>query len=100
MKRLTDKELVTALINCSGSFVYCNDCPAFEICGCDTVAPPMELLREAANRLEARPVKNGHWISFLDGDHIMPERYYKCSCCGRVERKEQPYCHCGAKMYR
>lgn len=22
------------------------------------------------------PVVHGKWISFLDGDHIMPERYY------------------------
>lgn len=44
------------------------------------------------------PVVYGKWISFLDGDHIMPERYYRCSRCGRVESRRQPYCHCGAKM--
>lgn len=44
------------------------------------------------------PVVHGKWISFLDGDHIMPERYYRCSRCGRVESRRQPYCHCGAKM--
>ena len=44
------------------------------------------------------PVVHGKWISFLDGDHIMPERYYRCSRCGRVESRCQPYCHCGAKM--
>lgn len=43
-------------------------------------------------------VVHGWWISFLDGDHIMPERYYRCSRCGRVESRRQPYCHCGAKM--
>lgn len=43
-------------------------------------------------------VVHGRWISFLDGDHIMPERYYRCSRCGRVESRRQPYCHCGAKM--
>lgn len=43
-------------------------------------------------------VVQGRWISFLDGDHIMPERYYRCSRCGRVESRRQPYCHCGAKM--
>lgn len=43
-------------------------------------------------------VVHGQWISFLDGDHIMPERYYRCSRCGRVESRRQPYCHCGAKM--
>lgn len=44
------------------------------------------------------PVVHGWWISFLDGDHIMPERYYRCSRCGRIESRRQPYCHCGAKM--
>ena len=43
-------------------------------------------------------VVHGRWISYLDGDHIMPERYYRCSRCGRVESSRQPYCHCGAKM--
>lgn len=47
---------------------------------------------------DGRPVVHGRWISFLDGDHIMPERYYRCSRCGRVESRRQPYCHCGAKM--
>ena len=40
----------------------------------------------------------GRWISYLDGDSIMPERYYRCSRCGRAEDKKEPYCHCGAKM--
>lgn len=47
---------------------------------------------------DVAPVVHGRWISFLDGDHIMPERYYRCSRCGRVESRRQPYCHCGAKM--
>ena len=47
---------------------------------------------------DVAPVRHGQWISFLDGDHIMPERYYRCSRCGRVESSRQPYCHCGAKM--
>ncbi len=47
---------------------------------------------------DVAPVVRGRWISFLGGDHIMPERYYRCSSCGRVESRRQPYCHCGAKM--
>lgn len=46
---------------------------------------------------DVAPVVHGRWISFLDGDHIMPERYYRCSRCGRVESRRQPYCHCGAR---
>lgn len=49
-------------------------------------------------RAQASTVVHGRWISFLDGDRIMPERYYRCSRCGRVESRRQPYCHCGAKM--
>ena len=58
-------------------------------------------VRKAVENLpadDAEPVRHGRWISFLDGDHIMPERYYKCSRCGRVEYRQEPYCHCGAKM--
>lgn len=55
-------------------------------------------LVEKAPTVDAVPVVHGRWISFLDGDHIMPERYYRCSRCGRVESRRQPYCHCGAKM--
>ena len=55
-------------------------------------------LIEKAPTVDAVPVVHGRWISFLDGDHIMPERYYRCSRCGRVESRRQPYCHCGAKM--
>ncbi len=53
---------------------------------------------EALPAADVAPVVYGRWISFLDGDHIMPERYYRCSRCGRVESRGQPYCHCGAKM--
>ena len=56
----------------------------------------MEYLKETA--ADVAPVVHGRWISFLGGDHIMPERYYRCSRCGRVESRRQPYCHCGAKM--
>lgn len=54
------------------------------------------LIRQPA--ADVAEVVHGRWISFLDGDHIMPERYYRCSRCGRVESRRQPYCHCGAKM--
>ena len=69
-------------------------------------SPPFTLLtpEEFAEYLyelptaDVAPVVHGRWVSFLDGDHIMPERYYRCSRCGRVESRRQPYCHCGAKM--
>jgi hypothetical protein len=39
-----------------------------------------EEIEEAINAVPAAdvvPVVHGKWISFLDGDHIMPERYYR-----------------------
>ena len=62
------------------------------------------MIDEIRNKIRRMPaadvaeVVHGQWISFSDGDHIMPERYYRCSRCGRVESRRQPYCHCGAKM--
>lgn len=53
------------------------------------------MMEKAAN---VAPVIRAKWISFLDGESIMPERYYRCSKCGRVEKRKEPYCHCGAKM--
>lgn len=47
---------------------------------------------------DAAPIVHAWWNSFLDGDYIMPKRYYRCSRCGRVESRRQPYCNCGAKM--
>ena len=43
-------------------------------------------------------------LSFCE--HCHPEKFdeesckdqYFCSVCGRMEMKEEPYCHCGAKM--
>lgn len=60
-------------------------------------AEVLDSIREAP-AVDAVPVVHARWVSFLDGDHIMPERYYRCSRCGRVESRRQPYCHCGAKM--
>ena len=67
------------------------------------MAPVMRVSRlfDKLAKVPAADVAEGvhrRGISFLDGDHIMPERYYRCSRCGRVESRRQPYCHCGAKM--
>lgn len=49
--------------------------------------------------VEAEPVRHGKWIPIIDeyGTRSMLTGY-KCSLCGRCEEKEEPYCHCGAKM--
>ncbi len=42
----------------------------------------------------------GRWIAYLDGEHIMPERYYSCSKCGgRGHLSKKNFCDfCGAPM--
>lgn len=42
----------------------------------------------------------GEWIAYLDGEHIMPERYYSCSKCGgRGHLSKKNFCDfCGAPM--
>ena len=51
-------------------------------------------------RVDTVEVMHGRWISYLDGDSIMPERHYRCSeCCDRGWGRKWPYCpNCGAKM--
>jgi hypothetical protein len=41
------------------------------------------------------PVRHGEWIC-INNQHNYYE--YHCSLCGRVEKQEEPYCHCGARM--
>ena len=44
---------------------------------------------------DVAPVVHGEWI-IKNNEHNYFE--YHCSICGRVEKQEEPYCHCGAKM--
>lgn len=69
----------------------------FQFVACEIKQTFADMIIDAPT-IEAGPVRHGRWIAYLDGDHIMPERYYRCSECGRVERRKEPYCHCGAKM--
>lgn len=41
--------------------------------------------------VEIEQVRHGEWI------YVNPFEYH-CAVCGRIELKEEPYCHCGAKM--
>lgn len=42
----------------------------------------------------------GEWIAYLDGEHIIPGRYYSCSKCGgRGHLSKKNFCDfCGAPM--
>ena len=52
------------------------------------------------SRERVEKVWRGEWISYLDGEHIMPERYYSCSKCGdRGYTSKRNFCDsCGAPM--
>lgn len=52
------------------------------------------------SREQVEKVWRGDWISYLDGEHIMPERYYSCSKCGdRGYTSKRNFCDsCGAPM--
>lgn len=51
-------------------------------------------------REQVERVWKGEWIAYLDGEHIMPERYYSCSKCGgRGHLSKRNFCDfCGASM--
>lgn len=59
---------------------------------------------------EVAEVRHGRWNPEIhhtyipveydqNGDPILHEyTSFRCSLCGREEPKEEPYCHCGARM--
>lgn len=51
-------------------------------------------------REQVERVWRGEWIAYLDGEHIMPERYYSCSKRGgRGHLSKKNFCDfCGAPM--
>lgn len=52
------------------------------------------------SRERVEKVWRGGWVPYLDGEHIMPERYYRCSKCGdRGYMRKRNFCpYCGAPM--
>ena len=52
------------------------------------------------SREQVERVWRGKWIAYLDGEHIMPKRYYSCSKCGgRGHLSKKNFCDfCGAPM--
>lgn len=51
-------------------------------------------------REQVERVWRGEWIAYLDGEHIIPGRYYSCSKCGgRGHLSKKNFCDfCGAPM--
>lgn len=53
--------------------------------GTDSGIPQLYAVMDKVNGIpteDVAPVKRARWISYLDGEHLMPERYYQCSECG------------------
>lgn len=53
--------------------------------GTDSGIPQLYAVMDKVNEMpleDVAPVKRARWISYLDGEHLMPERYYQCSGCG------------------
>ena len=101
----------------------CNGCPLYhENWGCIACVPPYSIklgdlqdreieLPEGISSANAAPVIHGHWIVQRKMVYLSSTEYplrkptplwvpdfYNCSVCGRREKYEEPYCHCGAKM--
>ena len=95
MKEYVDREKVIEVFENSDFDV--SDCDGYQVTPGISIKKFYDLINSIPNA-DVQKVKHGRWIWFLDGDSIMPERYYKCSVCGRVEWDKEPYCHCGAKM--
>ena len=64
----------------------------------------------ASSAADVAEVRHGRWNPEIhhtyipveydqNGDPILHEyTSFRCSLCGREEPKEEPYCHCGARM--
>lgn len=66
---------------------------------CEALKVALSALR-GPTREQVERVWRGEWIAYLDGEHIMPERYYSCSKCGgRGHLSKRNFCDfCGAPM--
>lgn len=102
----------------------CKDCLHFEVCDSgrhigehidgdgiysDSVEKECTTFK---NKTDFVKVKRGEWLpnemqiennTYFDGFRFCGTQRlepinYRCSLCGRIERFQEPYCNCGAKM--
>lgn len=69
------------------------------LCNKDKIRDTIERI-EKAPTVDAVEVVHGRWIMYLDGDSVVPDRFYRCSeCCDSGWGRKWPYCpNCGADM--
>lgn len=116
-KRLEDGQAVMDCANCSESWNTNPDgkCTALHCRNRlkDRLATIEDILGDEyeLDRLrELVEVRHGRWVPEIHHTYL-PVEYddaggpilheytsYRCSLCGREEAKEEPYCHCGARM--
>ena len=102
---ISRKELLDWLTNPTGFRTYCKNC-----CGIDCLNCLIGEAIKNAPTVDAVPVRRGKWIE-EQGQTFIPVEYdefdnpvlhdyilYRCSQCGRIENKKEPYCNCGADM--
>lgn len=75
----------------SGAYLFDLDVQAFNL----ALSALRSITREQVERMW-----KGEWIAYLDGEHIIPGRYYSCSKCGgRGHLSKKNFCDfCGAPM--
>ena len=63
-------------------------------------------VRQYYEQLIKYPFKEGKWIfkEYSEDTYTNLTRIYECSLCGRtiecLNEADEPYCHCGAKMFK
>ena len=72
-----------------------------------TVRPMFDVFKHIVTTqpaAEVAPVVHGEWITGCNEPRLTSTSagaskfWFTCSICGRTELKQEPYCHCGAKM--
>ena len=82
----------------------CKNCFHYNVCDLVDVTQRIDLANDCgnfANKDEYVKVKHGRWnvtATEFGWNACEYPKEYTCSECGRTEPREEPYCHCGAKM--
>ncbi len=82
----------------------CRDCIHCEVCDFISITNDITIAKSCdyfKNKADYAEVKHGKWIvtkTEFGWNCCEYPTEYKCSVCGRTEKREELYCHCGAKM--